>query len=71
MDIKQRLRQLESQLVGECGFVSEDVDVLRAAVAEIERLETDLAEEVRKLRDANAAISNLIADREPYDLNEM
>lgn len=39
MDIKQRLRTMEGALIAREGFVSQDVDVLRAAVLHIEQLE--------------------------------
>src|SRR4029077_12854730 len=39
-DIKQRLRMLESSLISREGFVSQDVDVLRAAMLHIEQLES-------------------------------
>lgn len=39
MDIKDRLRNLELKLQAQAGFVSEAVDICRAAIVEIEALQ--------------------------------
>lgn len=57
MDIKQRLAMLEGALTAREGFVSQDVDVVRAAIKEIERME----EEIERLEERNAGTMSAFA----------